>query len=552
MIETKDNKNAYLGNPLLKRANVSQNWTKKQLLEYSKCMEDPLFFIQNYVKIVSLDEGLVPFKMYDFQKEMVGTFHNNRFTICKLPRQSGKSTIMISYLLHYALFNDSVNIAILANKASTARDLLGRLQLAYENLPNWLQQGVMSWNKGSLELENGSKILASSTSASAVRGGSYNIIFLDEFAYVPSNVAEQFFSSVYPTISSGKTTKVMIVSTPHGMNMFYKLWVDAEEGRNSYIPIEVHWSEVPGRDNKWKKETIANTSEQQFNTEFECEFLGSIDTLISSAKLKSLTYRTPIQSNAGLDVYVQPKEGNTYLLTADVARGVANDFSAYIVFDVTEVPYKIVAKYRDNEIKPLLFPQKIYQVAKAYNMAFVLIEVNDIGEQVANAMQFDMEYDNLIMASMRGRAGQILGGGFSGGRAQLGVRTTKAVKKIGCSNLKQLIEDNKLIVEDFDTINELSTFISKGSSFEADDRCHDDMVACLFIFAWVTDQTYFKELTNNDIREQMYRENQDQLDQDMAPFGFQVNGLEDENLGTMVDEYGTKWSPIVRDYDSNW
>ena len=552
MIETKDNKNAYLGNPLLKKANVSQNWTKKQLLEYSKCMEDPLFFIQNYVKIVSLDEGLVPFKMYDFQKEMVGTFHNNRFTICKLPRQSGKSTIMVSYLLHYALFNDSVNIAILANKASTARDLLGRLQLAYENLPTSLQQGVMSWNKGSLELENGSKILASSTSASAVRGGSYNIIFLDEFAYVPSNVAEQFFSSVYPTISSGKTTKVMIVSTPHGMNMFYKLWVDAEEGRNSYIPIEVHWSEVPGRDDKWKKETIANTSEAQFNTEFNCEFLGSIDTLISPSKLKSLTYKTPIQSNAGLDVYEQPKEGNTYLLTADVSRGVSNDFSAYIVFDVTEVPYKVVAKYRDNEIKPLLFPQKIYQVAKAYNMAFVLIEVNDIGEQVANAMQFDMEYDNLIMASMRGRAGQILGGGFSGGRAQLGVRTTKAVKKIGCSNLKQLIEDNKLIIEDFDTINELSTFISKGSSFEADDRCHDDMVACLFIFAWVTDQTYFKELTNNDIREQMYRENQDQLDQDMAPFGFQVNGLEDENLGTMVDEYGTKWSPIVRDYDSNW
>ena len=552
MIETKDNKNAYLGNPLLKRANVSQEWTKKEVQEYAKCMNYPQYFIENYIMIVSLDEGLVPFKMYDFQKEMVGTFHSNRFTICKLLRQSGKSTTIIAYLLHYVLFNPSVNVAILANKAATARDLLGRLQLAYEHLPKWLQQGVMSWNKGSLELENGSKILASSTSASAVRGGSYNIIFLDEFAYVPSNVAEQFFSSVYPTISSGKTTKVMIVSTPHGMNMFYKLWVDAEEGRNSYIPIEVHWSEVPGRDDKWKKETIANTSEQQFNTEFECEFLGSINTLISPSKLRSLTYKTPIQSNAGLDVYVQPKEGNTYLLTADVARGVANDFSAYIVFDVTEVPYKMVAKYRDNEIKPLLFPQKIYQVAKAYNMAFVLIEVNDIGEQVANAMQFDMEYDNLIMASMRGRAGQILGGGFSGGRAQLGVRTTKAVKKIGCSNLKQLIEDNKLIVEDFDTINELSTFISKGSSFEADDRCHDDMVACLFIFAWVTDQTYFKELTNNDIREQMYRENQDQLDQDMAPFGFQVNGLEDENLGTMVDEYGTKWSPIVRDYDSNW
>ena len=542
----------YLGNPNLKRANVQQNWTKKQLLEYSKCMEDPLYFIQNYVKIVSLDEGLIPFKMYPFQKEMVGTFHSNRFTICKLPRQSGKSTVMVSYLLHYALFNPSVNIAILANKAATARDLLSRLQLAYEHLPHWLQQGVMSWNKGSLELENGSKILASSTSASAVRGGSYNIIFLDEFAYVPSNVAEQFFSSVYPTISSGQSTKVMIVSTPHGMNMFYKIWTDAEEKRNSYIPIEVHWSEVPGRDEKWKKETIANTSEQQFNTEFECEFLGSIDTLISPSKLRVLTYKTPIQSNAGVDIYELPQPEHTYLITADVARGTSKDYSAFIVFDVSSVPYRIVAKFRDNEIKPLLFPQKIHQIAKVYNTAFVLVEVNDIGEQVANAMHYDMEYDNMIMASMRGRAGQILGGGFSGGRAQLGVRTTKAVKSIGCSNLKQLVEDNKIVIEDFDTINELSTFIVKGSSFEADDGCNDDMVACLFIFGWCTDQTYFKELTNNDIREQMYKENQDQLEQDMAPFGFVINGLEDDNIGTAVDEYGTRWSPIVRQYDTDW
>ena len=542
----------YLGNPNLKRANVAQSWTKEELQEYQNCMEDPLYFIQNYVKIVSLDEGLVPFKMYDFQKEMVGTFHSNRFTICKLPRQSGKSTTIISYLLHYVLFNDSVNVAILANKAATARDLLGRLQLAYEHLPKWLQQGVMSWNKGSLELENGSKILASSTSASAVRGGSYNIIFLDEFAYVPANVAEQFFSSVYPTISSGKTTKVMIVSTPHGMNMFYKLWVDAEEGRNTYVPIEVHWSEVPGRDEAWKAETIKNTSEAQFNTEFECEFLGSIDTLISPSKLRVMTYREPKQSNAGLDVHIPPQQGHTYVLTADVSRGTANDYSAFCVFDVTQMPYKLVAKFRDNELKPLIFPSKIYDVARAYNQAFVLIEVNDIGEQVANAMQFDLEYDNLVMASMRGRAGQVLGGGFSGGRAQLGVRTTKAVKKIGCSNLKQLVEDNKIIIEDYDCINELSTFIVKGHSHEADDGCNDDLVACLFIFAWMTDQQYFKELTDNDIRRTMMREQQDSLEQDMAPFGFVVNGLEDENIGEMVDEYGTRWSPIVRNYESDW
>ena len=542
----------YLGNPNLKKANVQQSWTKKQLQEYSDCMEDPIYFIKNYVKIISLDEGLVSFDMYPFQKEMVGTFHSNRFTICKLPRQSGKSTVMISYLLHYALFNPNVNIAILANKAATARDLLSRLQLAYEHLPKWLQQGVMSWNKGSLELENGSKILASSTSASAVRGGSYNIIFLDEFAYVPSNVAEQFFSSVYPTISSGKTTKVMIVSTPHGMNMFYKIWTDAEEKRNTYVPIEVHWSEIPGRDEKWKKETIANTSEQQFNTEFECEFLGSINTLITAKKLRTIPYREPKQSNAGLDVHISPQEGHTYVITADVARGTQNDYSAFIVVDVTEMPYRVVSKYRDNEIKPLLFPAKIYEVARAYNQAFVLVEVNDIGEQVANTLQFDLEYDNLIMASMRGRSGQVLGGGFSGGKAQLGVRTTKAVKRIGCSNLKQLIEDDKLIVEDLDIISELSTFIVKGSSYEADDGCNDDLVACLFIFAWVTDQQYFKELTDSDVRMTMMREQQNALEQDMAPFGFVINGLEDENIGNMVDEYGTKWAAVVRDYGSDW
>ncbi len=542
----------YLGNPNLKKANVAQEWTQAEVEEYAKCMNDPMYFIQTYIKIVSLDEGLVPFKLYDFQKEMVGTFHNNRFTICKLPRQSGKSTTIIAYLLHYVLFNPTVNVAILANKAATARDLLGRLQLAYENLPKWLQQGVMTWNKGSLELENGSKILASSTSASAVRGGSYNIIFLDEFAYVPANVAEQFFSSVYPTISSGKTTKVMIVSTPHGMNMFYKLWSDAENERNSYVPIEVHWSEIPGRDEKWKQETIKNTSESQFNTEFECEFLGSIDTLISPQKLRTMAYINPIQSNAGLDLYVKPKEGHTYVLTADVSRGTSNDYSAFVVFDVTEMPYRIVAKYRDNEIKPLLFPSKIYDIARAYNQAFVLVEVNDIGEQVATTLQFDLEYDNLIMASMRGRAGQVLGGGFSGGRAQLGVRTTKAVKKIGCSNLKQLLEDNKLIVEDLDIISELSTFIVKGQSFEADEGCTDDLVACLFIFAWTCDQQYFKELTDMDVRQTMMREQQDALEQDMAPFGFVVTGLEDENVGQMVDEYGTKWNPVVRDYGSDW
>ena len=540
----------YLGNPLLKKSNVPVEWTKNQILEYQKCMENPIYFIKNYIKIVSLDEGLVPFKMYDFQEDIVDTIHNDRFTICKMPRQSGKSTTMVSYILHYVLFNPNMNVAILANKAATARDILGRLQLAYENLPKWLQQGVVSWNKGSVDLENGSRVVASSTSSSAVRGGSYNMIFLDEFAFVPTNVAEDFFSSVYPTISSGKSTKVIIVSTPNGMNLFYKLWVDAENKRNSYNIIDVHWSQVPGRDDKWRTETIANTSEEQFRREFDCEFLGSANTLINPSKIKSMAFHNPIQSNAGLDMYEKPNEGGTYVVVADVARGTNNDFSAFIVFDVTTVPYKIVAKYRNNEIKPLLFPNIIYDVSKAYNEAYILVEVNDIGEQVATALQFDLEYDNLIMASMRGRAGQVVGGGFSGGKAQLGVRTTKAVKRLGCSNLKQIVETDKLIINDYDLINEFSTFILKGQSFEAEEGHTDDLAMCCVLFSWLVEQTYFKELTDDDIRARMFLEQQHQLEQDMAPFGFVDDGLDDGP--TMIDEYGTRWSPVVRSYDSDW
>ena len=539
----------YLGNPLLKKSNVPVEWTKDQILEYQKCMKDPLYFIENYIRIVSLDEGLVSFKMFPFQKEMVGTVHNNRFTICKMPRQSGKSTTLVSYILYYVLFNSNMNVAILANKASTARDILGRLQLAYENLPKWLQQGVMSWNKGSLDLENGSRVVASSTSSSAVRGGSYNMIFLDEFAFVPNTVAEDFFSSVYPTISSGKSTKVIIVSTPNGMNLFYKLWVDAENKRNSYNIIDVHWSEVPGRDAKWREETIANTSEEQFRREFECEFLGSANTLIAPAKIKSMAFQNVMKTNAGLDMYEKPNKGSTYIIIADVSRGTNNDYSAFVVFDVSTVPYKIVAKYRNNEIKPLLFPNIIHDVALAYNQAYTLVEVNDIGEQVATALQFDLEYENLIMASMRGRAGQIVGGGFSGGKAQLGVRTTKAVKKMGCSNLKQIVETDKLIINDYDLIKEFSTFILKGQSYEAEEGHTDDLVMCCVLFGWLVQQTYFKELTDDDIRERMYKEQQNQLEQDMAPFGFILDGVNDN---VEIDEYGTRWTPVVRTYETDW
>lgn len=528
----------YLGNPLLKKANVPHDWTKEEIKEYLKCKEDPVYFALNYVKIVQVDEGLIPFRMYDFQKELVKKFHNNRFNIAKLPRQTGKSTVVVSYLLHYALFNDSANIGILANKASTARDLLGRLQTAYENLPKWLQQGVIAWNKGSMELENGSKIMAASTSASAVRGMSFNIIFLDEFAFVPNHIADDFFSSVYPTISSGQRTKVIIISTPYGMNHFYKLWVDAQNQRNNYIWTEVHWSEVPGRDAKWKEETIKNTSERQFTQEFECEFLGSVDTLISASKLRSLVFDTPISSNKGLDVYEKPSEKSEYIITADVSRGIGGDYSAFIVFDITTLPYKVVAKYRNNEIKPMLFPNVINDVARAYNNAYVLCEVNDVGDQVASILNYDLEYPNVLMCSMRGRAGQIVGQGFSGNKTQLGVKMSITVKKVGCQNLKQIIEDDKLLFRDYDIINELTTFIQKKQSFEADDGFHDDLVMCLVIFSWMAVQDYFKEMTDNDVRQRIYEEQKNQIEQDMAPFGFITTGLEGDE-GFVTD--GSVW-----------
>ena len=528
----------YLGNPNLKKANVQQEFTKEQILEFMACKDDPVYFAKQHVKIVSLDEGLVPFKPYDFQETLIQRFHDNRFNICKMPRQTGKSTTSVSYLLHYAVFNDNVNIGILANKAATARDLLGRLQTAYENLPKWMQQGIVSWNKGSLELENGSKILAASTSASAVRGMSFNILFLDEFAFVPNHIADSFFASVYPTITSGQSTKVIMVSTPHGMNHFYRYWHDAERGKNQYVPTDVHWSQVPGRDEVWKEQTIANTSEQQFKIEFECEFLGSVDTLIAPSKLRSMVYQEPETRNAGLDVYVQPQKGHDYVMTVDVARGVNKDFSAFVVVDISEFPHCVVAKYRNNEIKPMLFPSIIEEVGKSYNEAFIMCEVNDIGDQVASILNYDMEYKNLLMCSMRGRAGQVVGQGFSGKKTQLGVKMSKTVKKVGSLNLKTLIESDKLLSCDYDIMSELTTFIQKSNSFEAEEGCHDDLAMCLVIYAWLVQTDYFKELTDQDVRKRLYEEQKNAIEQDMAPFGFMDDGLGDEGE---LDDDGDRW-----------
>lgn len=533
-------KTSYLGNQNLKPANVPIQFTQEQVEEYIKCSQDPNYFIEKYIKIVNVDKGLVPFKMYEFQKNIVQTVHDNRFTIAKLPRQSGKSTTVVSYILHYILFNPSVNVGILANKQAVARDLLAKIKTAYEYLPKWIQQGVGEWNKGSIILENGSKVVASATSSSAIRGGSYNLILLDEFAFIPPGIAEDFFSSAYPTISSGQTTKVVIVSTPKGLNMFYKLWVEAEEKRNEFVPIEVHWSDIPGRDAKWKEQQIRNTSEEQFRQEFECDFIGSADTLISSHKLKTLTFKTPIyKDDNGLKVYEEPMQGHTYVMTVDSSRGNHLDYHAFVVIDITRTPYKVVCTFRNNEMSPMVYPNAIFPVAKKYNDAFVLVEINDIGGQVADLLYNELEYDNVLVTSVRGRKGQTLDGGFGASESQLGIRTTKAVKRLGCSLLKTFVEDDKLIFTDYDIVQELVSFTLKNHSYEADVGHNDDLVMCLVLFCWLSTQNYFKDLANMDIRKQVFDDKLRQLEEDLTPFGFIETGI-DPDLD--IDEQGNGWS----------
>ena len=528
---------AYLSNPNLKKIGVDIEFTQEQIEDYVKCAKDPIYFIRKFVKIVHVDHGLIPLDLYEYQERMIKTFSDNRFVITKMPRQSGKSTAVVGFILHYLLFNSDKNIAILANKAELARELLDRVKKAYEKLPLRLQQGISVWNKGSIEVENGSKVFATSTTGSAARGQSFSLVFLDEFAFVQHGIADEFFKSVYPTISSGQETKMIIVSTPKGMNHFYRMWVEAEEGRSNFIPLAVNWWETPGRDEHWKEQQIANTSEEAFEQEFACNFLGTSNTLIHTNALRNLAFVRPIFQKQGFDQYEDIKPGHEYVISVDTARGVGGDFSAFLVIDVSDIPYRVVAKYRDKDISPLIYPELIYNVANNFNQAFVLVEINDIGEQVANVLYRDLEYENLFTTAAMGRAGQRVGV-WGGKNSQLGVRTTKQVKRIGCSTLKDLIEDQKIIIEDYDTIEELSNFISKRESYEAEEGHHDDLVMCLVLFGWLIRQEYFKDLTNSDIRQKYLADREEIMDDEMLPFGFFDDGIEDERLSVeKVDHY---------------
>jgi len=525
---------SYLGNPNLKRAGQKITFTKEQVEEYIKCRDDKIYFAEKYMKIVHVDRGLINISLYKYQKKMLKALSKNRFLIALQSRQSGKTTTITVDMLHYIIFNPYKTCAILANKGATAREILSRIQLAYENLPIWLQQGVLEWNKGSIELENGSRILTSGTSADNIRGQSISYLLVDECAFLASNMWEDFYSSVYPTISSGKETRIVLVSTANGLNHYHKLWSDAVAGRNSYYPFEVTWRDVPGRDEKWKEETIANTSLELFLQEHENQFWGASNTLISSSALLKMVQKEPVyvNKNGNFRSYEEPKENHIYCVVVDTSRGKGLDNSAFSVIDVTEYPFKQVATFYDSLISPLVFPTTINEVANKYNEAYVLVETNDIGEQVANILNYDLEYENLISINDGKQK-----------KYSLGIRTTKSVKAVGCSTLRDLIENDKLIIWDKNTVKELSGFVQKGSSYEADTGQNDDLVMTLVLFSWLTTRPFFEELrTGFNIRKMIFDNELKEIEEDLAPFGFIENGIDELEEEYEIDSDGTVWT----------
>lgn len=533
----------YLANPRLKRINMQLSLTEDQVREYVKCANDPIYFIQNYVKIITLDRGFVQISLYPFQKEAVQDIHDSRRVIVKAGRQVGKTTMVVGYILWYILFNEDKFVAILANKAPMAREILNRIKTAYESLPLWLQQGVKTWNKGDIELENNCRVLASSTASSAIRGYAISLLYLDEFAFVPSNIADEFFTSVYPTISSGTQSKILISSTPYGMNHFYKMWTEAVEGQNGFKHIEANWRQVPGRDQAWADDQRRILGEEKFLQEMECEFQGSAGTLLSAVTLKSLAFVKPMHlSENGIKIYEQPQQGHNYVIIADTSRGKGLDYSACLVIDCA-IPYKVVATYKDNNISPLVYPSIIKKMGDYYNQAYALVEINDNGQQVVDSLFEDYEYEN-ILSTVEIKNKIALTWGY-GNKSNRGVRTTKSVKRLGCSIVKSLIEQQKLLIQDFDTIAELSTFIAKGTSFEAEEGSHDDLVMCLVLFAWMTNQAFFADLTNTNLKERLYEDQMRQIEEDSLPLPL-AGHLDVDNPDFDFVSSGSVWKVVDR------
>ena len=520
---------SYLGNVNLKRKGVTIEWTEEMVQEFVKCARDPIYFAEKYIQIVHVDHGLIPIECYDYQKEIIEKTTNNRRVCVVTSRQAGKTTTAVCLILHYILFNDHKLVALLANKGDAAREILDRIKTAYEALPKWLQQGVIEWNKGSVEFENGSKIIAAATSSSAIRGKSVSFLYIDETAFVEN--WDEFFASVFPTISSGTSTKILLTSTPNGLNHFYKTCEGAKAGKNGYQFVQVLWTDVPGRDEKWREETLAamDFDTEKFAQEMECEFLGSSGTLIAGWKLKQLVYKEAVKEVGGIVVYEEPKQEGNYVIVVDVSRGKGLDYSAFQVIDISQMPYVQVGAYRNNMITPVDYAAAVHAAAKYFNDANILVEVNDIGEQVAGIIFEEYEYENMLLTENNGREGKRLLSGVAGfsGKADKGIRTTKSVKSIGCSMIKLLVEQNQLIINDFETIREFSTFSQKGTSYEAEPGNHDDLVMCLVLFGWLSNQRFFKELTDINTVINLKEMNEEKVFSELVPFGIIDDGQKD-------------------------
>lgn len=711
-----NNNESYMGSPVLKGAGVHINFTTEQVLEMQRCAEDPIYFMENYVQIVSLDSGISPFKMYDFQKNIVKTIHENRFTVCKIARQSGKcvcintpikirnkktgeildttigdvynvlndkslstsdskfeqiiavlhwevwtpsgfqpftsigktvpyeiwavktqyrelkcadnhivyiksqavdneivetytkdlqigdqllcegdvfeaivsventheqdnmydllnvangsiyytngvlshnSTTTMCYVLHQILFNPSVSIAVLANKQTTAKNLLNMIKTSYENLPKWMQQGVVEWNKHSIQLENGAKVIVASTSSSAGRGGSHNIVILDEFAFVPPNIAEEFYSSVFPTISAGTNTKLVVISTPNGLNLFYKIWMDSVNDRNTFVRVDAKWHEVPGRGEAFKKEIMANfagNKDARWSAEFEVNFLGSDDTLLSPAALASMTYMEPlVVTKDGLKVYETPIENNVYTICVDPSQGLNQDYHGITVINSTKFPYKVAAVFRNNQMSPKLLPNIIFNIAKQYNNAYTLIEVNDpMANSIAEFLVNDMEYENLIhVTNLANHKGQRADSGFGSSRSQKGIKMSYQVKNYGCSVMKDFIENQKFIINDFDLMSEFSTFVRVKNSFGASVGNNDDLVMTLVVFCWLTSQEFFKEINNVDVKQRLFEDRIKKMEDDVSLFGFIEDGIINNDDDADFDKWLSRDDTPKRNPDGN-
>ena len=532
----------YNGNINLKRKGTPIEFSPDMVGEFIKCARDPIYFSEKYIQIVHVDKGLIPIKLYDYQKEIVDKITNNRRVTVVTSRQAGKTTTAVAVILHYVIFNEHKTCALLANKGDAAREILDRIKIAYEALPKWLQQGVIEWNKGSVEFENGCKIIAGATSSSAIRGKSISFLYIDETAFVEN--WDEFFASVFPTISSGETTKMLYTSTPNGLNHFYKTCQGAKEETNGFEYVEVPWQKVPGRDDAWRQETLAamDFDKQKFNQEFECGFLGSSGTLIDGAKLKTLVTQRPIAETPQMKVYEQPVKDHIYCLIADVSRGKGLDYSAFHVIDVTVMPYKQVFVYRDNTITPIDYAGTIHNVLKRYNDAYTLVEINDIGGQVTDLLHHEFECETMLLTEHAGRSGKRLSTGFSK-NADKGIRTTKSVKAIGCNMIKMLVEQDQIIINDFDTINEFSTFSRKGQTYQAESGRHDDLVMGLVLFGWMADQPFFKEITDINTVEKLKQRNDNEMIESLLPIGFNSYDHEQQEEGVAT---------IASDDDDSW